>query len=226
MRRRHFITLLGSAAAWPLEARAQASPPLIEFFSSGNAATWQPFVAGFRKRLLEEGFAEGQHVRIEYRWGEGHYDRLPEIAAELVRLHPAMILGGGLPAAHALKSATTTIPIVFVSGDDPVKSGLVESLNHPGANVTGAAIFTRQLGAKQLGMLRELVPKATIVVMRVNPKNPVRDVRATAEVSGHGIETVNAGNVDEIEKTFSTIAEFHADALIGRRASMRDPRCG
>jgi putative ABC transport system substrate-binding protein len=158
-------------------------------------------------------------VRIEYRWGEGRYDRLPEIAAELVRLQPAVILGGGPPAAHALKSATTTIPIVFVSGDDPVKSGLVESLNHPGSNLTGAAIFTGQLGAKQLGLLRELVPQATVVAMLVNPQNPVsefvtRDVRAAAEVSGHRIETVNAGNVDEIEKAFAVIAELHADALI------------
>jgi putative tryptophan/tyrosine transport system substrate-binding protein len=220
MKRREFIALLGSAGAtWLLAARAQAALPLIGFFSSGNATAWQPFVAGFRKGLLEEGFAEGQHVRIEYRWGDGHYDRLPEIAAELVRLQPTVILGGGPPAAHALKKATTTIPIVFVSGDDPVRSGLVESLNHPGANVTGAAIFTGQLGAKQLGLLRELVPRATVVAMLVNPKNPVSefvisDVRAAAEVSGHRIEPVNASNVDEIEKAFATIAELHADALI------------
>jgi putative ABC transport system substrate-binding protein len=220
MRRRDFMTLLGSAAtAWPLGARAQTSPPLIGFLSSGDAVTWRPFTAGFRKGLLEEGFAEGQHLRIEYRWGEGRYDRLPEVATELVRLQPAVILGGGPPAAHALKAATTTIPIVFVSGDDPVKSGLVESLNRPGANVTGAAIFTGQLGAKQLGLLRELAPNATVVAMLVNPKNPVsesviRDVRAAAAVSGHRIEIVNAGNADEIEKAFATIPELHAEALI------------
>ena len=130
-----------------------------------------------------------------------------------------VILGGGPPAAHALKAATTTIPIVFVSGDDPVKSGLVESLNRPGANVTGAAIFTGQLGAKQLGLLRELAPNATVVAMLVNPRNPVsesviKDVGAAAAVSGHRIEIVNASNADEIEKAFATIAELHADALI------------
>jgi putative tryptophan/tyrosine transport system substrate-binding protein len=219
MQRRELITLLGGAAlSWPLAARAQPTPPLIGFFSSGNAVAWQPFVVGFRRGLLEEGFAEEQ-VRIEYRWGEGQYDRLPEFAADLVRLQPAVILGGGPPAAHALKTATTTIPIVFVSGDDPVKSGLVESLNRPGGNVTGAAIFTGQLGAKQLGLLRELVPRATVVAMLVNPKNPVsefviKDVRAAAVLSGHRIETVSAGNVDEIERAFASIAELHADALI------------
>ena len=219
MQRRELITLLGGAALlWPRAMRAQPPLPLVGFLSSGNASAWQPFVAGFRKGLLEEGFAEAQ-VRIEFRWGEGRYDRLPELAADLIRLQPAVILGGGPPAAHALKSVTSTIPIVFVSGDDPVKSGLVDSLNRPSANVTGAAIFTGQLGAKQLGLLRELVPRATIVAMLVNPKNPVsdfvvKDVRAAAEVSGHRIDIVSAGNVDEIEKAFATIAELGADALI------------
>jgi putative tryptophan/tyrosine transport system substrate-binding protein len=220
MRRRDFITLIGGSVAWPVGARAQQpGMPAIGFLSSGASAAWQPFVAGFRKGLLETGFTESQNVAIEYRWAEGLYDRLPELAADLVRRHSAVILGGGPPAAHAAKAATETIPIVFVSGDDPVKSGLVASLNRPGGNVTGAAIFTGQLGAKQLGLLRELVPKAAVLAMLVNPNNPVteaviNDVRAAAVVTGHQIRIVNASNQDEIGKAFATLGELRADALI------------
>jgi putative ABC transport system substrate-binding protein len=215
------ITLLGGAAlSRPFAARAQQpSKPLIGFLNSGSVAALQPLVAGFRKGVLEQGFTEGQNVAVEFRWGEGRYDRLPELAADLVQRQAAVIIGGGPPAAHAAKAATSTIPVVFVSGEDPVKSGLVESLNRPGGNVTGATIFTGQLGAKQLGLLRELVPAASVVAVLVNPNNPVtepviRDVRAAAEVSGHRIQIVNARNVDEFENAFATLMELHADALI------------
>jgi putative ABC transport system substrate-binding protein len=220
MRRRKFIKLMGGAAvAWPLAARAQPAKPLIGFMSSGSSASWRPFVAGFLKGLHEADFTEGQNVTIEYRWAEGQYSRLPELAADLVRRQAAVILGGGPPAAHAAKAATSTIPIVFVSGDDPVRSGLVASLNRPGGNVTGAAIFTGQLGAKQLGLLRELLPKAVVIAVLVNPNNPVteavtKDVRDAAVVTGHQIQIVNAGNEDELGKAFATVTELHADALI------------
>ena len=220
MRRREFIALLGTASTLPLVASAQKPvPPLIGFLNSGSSAALQMVTAGFRKGLLEEDFTEGQTVAIEYRWGEGRYDRLPGLAADLVRSQLAVIVGGGPPAAHAAKAATSTIPVVFVSGEDPVKSGLVASLNRPGGNVTGVAIFTGQLGAKQLGLLRELVPAATVVGMLVNPNNPVtepvvEEVRAASEVSGHKIQIVNARNEDDIETAFATLREVHADALI------------
>ncbi len=220
MRRRDFVTLLGSAAAWPLAARAQQpAKPVIGFMSSASAVASRPLVAGFLNGLREADFTEGQNVTLEYRWAEGQYNRLPELAADLVRRQVAVILGGGPPAAHAAKATTSTIPIVFVSGDDPVKSGLVASLNRPGGNVTGAAVFTGQLGAKQLGLLREFLPKAVVVAMLVNPNNPLTeavtmDVRAAAVVTGHQIRVVNASNEDELEKAFATVAQLHADALI------------
>ena len=193
--------------------------PVIGFLNGASPDGYAPLVAAFAQGLKQAGYVDGQNVRIEFRWANGQYDRLPELAADLVRRHAAAILGGGPPAAHAAKAATATIPVVFVSGDDPVKSGLVASLNHPGGNVTGAAIFTGQLGAKQLGLLRELVPQAAVVAMLVNPNNPlteavIRDVRAAAALIGHQIQIVNASNEDELGKAFATVTDLHADALI------------
>jgi putative tryptophan/tyrosine transport system substrate-binding protein len=224
MRRREFITFVGSAAAssvlGSVAARSQQpAMPVIGFLNGASPDGYAPLVAAFAQGLKQAGYVDGQNVRIEFRWANGQYDRLPELAADLVRRHAAAILGGGPPAAHAAKAATATIPVVFVSGDDPVKSGLVASLNHPGGNVTGAAIFTGQLGAKQLGLLRELVPQAAVVAMLVNPNNPlteavIRDVRAAAALTGHQIQIVNASNEDELGKAFATVTDLHADALI------------
>ena len=221
MQRREFITFLGGAAAtWPLGARAQQpAMPVIGLLSSASSEGWAPFFAAFRQGLNEVGYIEGRNVVIEHRSAEGHYDRLPELAADLVHHKVAVLFGGGPPAALAAKAATETIPVVFVTGDDPVKSGLVASLNRPGGNVTGATIFTGQLGAKQLGLLRELVPNASVVAILVNPNNPltetvIKDVQAASTVTGHRIQIVNASNEGEIVKAFATITELHTDALI------------
>jgi putative ABC transport system substrate-binding protein len=220
VRRREFLAGLG-VVAWPLAARAQQTAmPVIGFLSSGSSAAWRPLVTGFLKGLQETGFNEGQNVAIEYLWADGQYDRLPELAVGLVRRQVAVIFGAGPPAAHAAKAATTTIPIVFISGDDPIKSGLVASLNRPDGNVTGTAIFNAQLGPKQLGLMLELAPKATVVAVLVNPSNPVAetfiaDVRAAAVVTGHHIEVANASNADELDKAFGTLKDdLRADALI------------
>ena len=220
MKRRVFITLLGAAAAGPFAAYAQQPTiPVIGFLFSGSTKPNVNLVTAFRNGLNEAGYVVDKNVAIDFRWAGGSYDRLPELAADLVRRKVAVIFGAGPPAAHAASSATKTIPIVFVSGEDPVKSGLVASLNHPGGNVTGAAVFTGQLGAKQLGLLRELVPNAALVAILVNPNNPltegvITDVRAAAAVTGHRIQIVNASNEGEIEKAFATLKELHADALI------------
>jgi len=219
MKRRIFITLLGAAAAWPFAAYPQQPTPVIGFLFSGSLKPNVNLVTAFRKGLSEAGYVVDKNVAIEFLWTVGGYDRLPELAADLVRRKVAVIFGAGPPAAHAASSATKTIPIVFVSGEDPVKSGLVASLNHPGGNVTGAAVFTGQLGAKQLGLLRELVPNAALVAILVNPNNPltegvITDVRAAAAVTGHRIQIVNASDEGEIEKAFATLKELHADALI------------
>ena len=221
MKRREFIKLLAAAtAAWPLTALGQQPPlPVIGFLHSGSSKPNVNLVTAFRNGLNEAGYFDDKNVAIEFVWAGGRYDRLAELAADLVRRKVAVIFGAGPPAAHAARSATRTIPIVFVSGEDPVKSGLVASLSRPGGNVTGVAMFTGLLGAKQLGLLRELVPKATLVAILVNPNNPlteavIADVRAAAAVTGHRIQIANASDEGEIDKAFATLKELHADALI------------
>jgi putative tryptophan/tyrosine transport system substrate-binding protein len=220
MNRRALIKLLAATTALPLTARAQQpSLPVIGFLHSGSPKPNINLVTAFRNGLNEAGYVDDKNVVIEFLWAGGKYDRLPELAADLVRRKVAVIFGAGPPAAHAASSATKTIPIVFVSGEDPVMSGLVASLNRPGGNVTGAAMFTGQLGAKQLGLLRELVPDAALVAILVNPNNPltegvITDVRAAAAITGHRIQIVNASDEGEIEKAFATLKGLHADAVI------------
>ena len=221
MDRRDFITLLGGAAvAWPLAATAQQQAvPVVGFLYTPASP---PAVAGpaFRQGLNDTGFIEGQNVAIEYRFAEGQYDRLPNLLAELIRQNPKVIVApGSTPAALAAKAATTTIPVLFSVSDDPVKLGLVASLNRPDGNATGVNFFSAELGTKQLGLLRELLPLAARVGVLVNPKNPVReswlrDVTKTASSVGVQADVVSASDGREIEDAFATLMHNKPDALL------------
>jgi putative ABC transport system substrate-binding protein len=221
--------LLGGAAAWPLAARAQqAKLPVIGWLGSGSpdAEIFARDVVIFRSGLSELGFVEGENVSIEYRWAEGHYDRLPRLAADLVG-HPvaAMMASGGTLPARAAKAATSTLPIVFVTGADPVTAGLVASLNRPGGNVTGTSFLTDEVGTKQLGLLRALVPSATRIALLVNPnllENPnnpvpdivVKDVQAAVQALGLQLRVLRASNEHEIDEVFANFAQERPDALL------------
>jgi len=222
IRRRKFLaTLGGAAAALPFAARAQqAAMPVVGFINAGTSDASARLAAAFRKGLSETGYVEDQNVAVEYHWLEGKYDRLPSLMADLVRRRVAVIATpGSNPAALAAKAATTTIPIVFGVGADPVKLGLVASLARPGGNATGINFFTTELVAKRLGLLHELVPKAVRIAVLVNPANApsaettLRDVPEAARAIGLQIQVLNASTSREIEAAFVSLVRDRADAL-------------
>jgi putative ABC transport system substrate-binding protein len=221
MRRRDVLTLLGGAATWPLAARAQQSAvPVIGVVNAGSFEASASRVAAFRKGLSETGYIEGQNVAVEYHWFGGQYDRLPMLMADLVRRRVAVIATpGGTLAAIAAKTATTTIPIVFGVGEDPVKLGLVSSLARPGGNATGINIFIWEVAAKRLGLLRELAPTVIRVAVLINPGNVpsaeahLRDLPEAARAIGLQIQILNASTSREIEAAFATLVRDRADAL-------------
>jgi len=219
LKRREFIALLGgTAASWPLATRAQQQAlPVIGFLYLGSPERTARQVAAFRLGLGETGYIEGRNVATEYRWAEGHFDRLPALAADLVRRRVALIVTPfSLAAIRAAKAATTTIPIVFTTGLDPVQLGLVTSLNRPGGNVTGFTALNSELGPKQLGLLRELIPGAVRVAVLVeSPPDPIiTDLQTAAAAIGQQIEVLRARTVGEIDTAFASLAQKRAEALV------------
>jgi putative tryptophan/tyrosine transport system substrate-binding protein len=219
VKRREFITLLGSAAAArPLAARAQqATMPVVGFLHPSSLEAYR--VLAFRQGLKDAGFIDGENVAIEYRWADNQLDRLPTLAAELAQRRVAVIATGGFPSTFAAKAATATIPIVFVVGEDPVRLGLVTSLARPGGNLTGINFFAVELAAKRLELLRELVPAAVRIAVLVNPTNAtytesiLKDVEAAAPAMGLQIQVLKASTIREIDAAFATIVSERPDAL-------------
>ena len=221
MRRRDFITLVsGAAAGWPLAARAQQpAMPVMGFLNSASPEPYAPMVAAFREGLKEVGYVEGRNVAIEYRWAEGQFDRLPSLAAHLIEQSVVVIVTFGFPATLAAKSATSTIPIVFITGGDPVNFGLVTSLNRPGGNVTGINMMLGALGPKRLELLHELVPAATTIGILINPNSPITDThlaleQAAAREMGQQVIVGRASAKDDLDAAFAMFAERAAGALI------------
>jgi putative ABC transport system substrate-binding protein len=221
MRRRDFIKIIaGSAVAWPLTARAQQPKmPVIGFLNQGSAKPSAYLVAAFRTGLSEVGYVEGQNAAIEYRWAQSQYNQLSELAADLINRKVAVIAAAFLPAALAAKAATSTIPICFVIGSDPVKQGLVASLNRPGGNVTGVAFFSALVGAKRLGLLRELVPAASNFALLVNPTNPnvgivSKDLQTAAQTLDLQIHVLHASTEREIDGAFAALVRQRVGALV------------
>jgi putative ABC transport system substrate-binding protein len=220
MRRREFISLLGgSAAAWPLKAGAQAPIPTIGFLSSLSLAATSNWVAAFYSGLKEIGFTEGQNVAVEYRWAEGRYDRLPALAADLLSKKAAVLVATGGPnSGRAAKAATADVAIVFIAGD-PVREGLVESLNRPGSNATGVALLQSDIESKRLGLLRDLAPKATMIAVILNPtfgdfESQLQDIQEAARKVGQQIHVLHASNEPEIDAAFANLEHVHAGALL------------
>jgi len=222
-RRRNLVIALGvGAVAAPVAAFAQASPAVrtIGYLSARSSGVETETVAVFRQGLREAGFVEGKNISIESRWADGHYDRLPELAAELVRRQVAVIAtSGGVMVARAARAATRTIPIVFTSGSDPVQDGLVDSLNRPGGNLTGVVAFTASLGPKRLELMRELVPGKTVIAFLVNPTSQTadiqtREIQAAAQRMGEKLLVLNAGTISELDQAFATLVKQGARALV------------
>jgi putative ABC transport system substrate-binding protein len=221
MRRRQFITLLGgAAAAWPLAARAQQpAMPVVGFLNSGTPAGFAHLTAAFRQGLSEAGYVEGRNVAIENRWAEGQYDRLPVLASDLVGRKVSVLAATTTPAALAAKRATSTIPIVFTSGADPIAIGLVDSLSRPSGNVTGVNAYLSDLGAKRLELLRELVPSAAVIGVLVNPNFPdaetqSKDLKEAARKLGQQVQIVNANSESDFDRAFSSFVQLQARALL------------
>jgi putative tryptophan/tyrosine transport system substrate-binding protein len=219
MKRREFITLLGGAAAWPIVARGQQSSiPVIGFINGSSATAYAAYVQAFIRGLAEAGHTVDENVAIEYRWAEGHYDRIPDTVDDLVHRRVA-VLAPNTPAARAAKRASGNIPVIFFTGEDPVASGLVASLNRPGGNVTGVTSLFGGLAAKQVGLLHDLVPAATLIGFLVNPRNPiternVRDALDAAQKLGEKIEIVHASSEAEIDAAFDRLRGMRASALL------------
>jgi putative tryptophan/tyrosine transport system substrate-binding protein len=221
MKRREFLTLLGgTASTWPLAASAQQSKmPVIGFFHTASPDRYEPQVRAFRLALKEAGYVEGRNIAIEYRWGEGRVERLPALAEDLVKRQVAVIAAmGGDTTALAAKAATASIPIVFENGSDPIKSGLVTSLNRPGGNVTGVSLFAGTLDAKRLALIHELVPGATVIAVLSNPlvaeaANRFADLQEAARTLGLRLVYLRVRSEDEFDPLFATIAEQRAGAL-------------
>ena len=221
MRRRQFITLVGGAATLPIAARAQQpAMPVIGFLNSASPDAFAPYVGGFLQGLRDAGYVDGQNVKVEYRWAYGQYDRLPQLAAELVQQQVAVIVAsGGEPSVMAAKAATSRTPIVFGIGGDPVKLGLVASLNRPGGNITGVSLLTSSLEAKRVGLLGELVPKAAVIAALINPnyaqaQAQEAEVQDAARTIGRQIVLVHATTEAEFEPAFARFKQQRAGALV------------
>jgi putative ABC transport system substrate-binding protein len=220
VKRRQFITLLGGSAAWPLAARAQRSTvPVIGFLSSTSRDASANLLAAFRQGLNDIGFIEGQNVAIEYRWAEGRYDQLPALATELVRRPVTVIAASAPPAVLAARAATSTLPIVFSGGIDPVKLGLVAGLNRPGGNVTGVSQISTALEGKRLELLHELVPHAAVIAMLVNPTFPgtdsiINDMQVAARALGLELKVLNVSSDHQFDTVIASIIQLRAGALI------------
>jgi putative ABC transport system substrate-binding protein len=222
MKRREFIVLVGgAAAAWPLKARAQQPMPVVGYLGSASPKAWATRLEAFRQGLSEAGFDEGRNLAVEYRWAEGNLDRLPQLANELVARNVAVLVApGSAPAALAAKAATTTIPIVFETGADPVEAGLVTNLRHPGGNMTGIAALTFETGPKRLAILHELLPSVDLFAVLFNPAagdvvaRQVRDLQATAPQLGLQLAMLSASNDRELEAAFTKLKQTRAGGLV------------
>ena len=220
MKRRDIITLLGGAAAWPLAARAQQpAMPVIGFINSSSADGYAPHVRAFRQGLKQAGYVEGENIAIEYRWANGQYDRLPDLANDLVKRQVAVIAVTGTPANVVTKSATTTIPVVFTAGSDPVQLGLVTSLNRPGGNITGVTQLTGEVAPKRVEVAHELVPGAKLIGLLVNPGNPsaatlTKASQQAAIMLGLHLDVVHASTEAEVDDAFRTFAAKQVGAVV------------